>query len=79
MELLREADFYGLRTLYGFIGGPTVQAAMMTGGGTGAWLRSLWDDLARAEAADFSVNSHSHRGAGEGLRGAQARGLGPRV
>lgn len=61
LELLREADFYGLKSLYGFIGGPTVQAAMMTGGGTGAWLRSLWNDLAKAEAADFSVNSHSHR------------------
>ncbi|CAJ1346347.1 unnamed protein product [Effrenium voratum] len=61
LELLREADFYGLKALYSFIGGPTVQAAMMTGGGTGPWLRSLWNELAKAEAADFSVNSHSHR------------------
>ena len=26
---LCQADFYGLKSLYGFIGGPTVQAAMM--------------------------------------------------
>ncbi|CAE7468480.1 kctd6 [Symbiodinium sp. CCMP2592] len=61
LELLREADFYGLKALYSFIGGPTVQAAMMTGGGTGLWLRGLCHDLAKAEAADFSVNSRSHR------------------
>ena len=28
-QLLCQADFYGLKSLYGFIGGPTVQAAMM--------------------------------------------------
>eukprot|EP00933_Yihiella_yeosuensis_P083852 TRINITY_DN98140_c0_g1_i1.p1 TRINITY_DN98140_c0_g1~~TRINITY_DN98140_c0_g1_i1.p1 ORF type:complete len:230 (-),score=26.12 TRINITY_DN98140_c0_g1_i1:97-786(-) len=61
IELLREADFYGLKSLYSLIGGPAVQAAMISGGGAGPWLHSLTYELARAEAADFSVNTHSHR------------------
>lgn len=61
LELLRELDFYGLTALYTAVGGPTVAAARMTGGGGGQWLRSVMSDLAQAEAADFSVNTHSHR------------------
>mmetsp|Transcript_11858 Transcript_11858/g.22967 ORF Transcript_11858/g.22967 Transcript_11858/m.22967 type:complete len:229 (+) Transcript_11858:108-794(+) len=61
LELLRELDFYGLTTLYTLVGGPTVAAAKMTGGGGGPWLRSVMSDLAQAEAADFNVNTHSHR------------------
>mmetsp|Transcript_40188 Transcript_40188/g.92376 ORF Transcript_40188/g.92376 Transcript_40188/m.92376 type:complete len:269 (+) Transcript_40188:58-864(+) len=61
LELLREVDFYGLKSLYTIIGGPTVAAAQMSGGGDGAWLHNLMYDLARAEAADFSSHTHRHR------------------
>mmetsp|Transcript_23387 Transcript_23387/g.79227 ORF Transcript_23387/g.79227 Transcript_23387/m.79227 type:complete len:270 (-) Transcript_23387:168-977(-) len=61
IELLKDIDFYGLRSLYSIVGGPTVAAAAMSGGGGGPWLQSLTYDLARAEAADFSVHTHSHR------------------
>jgi len=61
LELLREIDFYGLRMLYQIVGGPTVAAAQMSGGGGGLWLHGLIYDLAVAEAADFSANTHSHR------------------
>lgn len=61
IELLREVDFYSLRSLYTIIGGPTVAAAQTMGGGRGPWLHSLTYELARAEAADFSASTHSHR------------------
>mmetsp|Transcript_5591 Transcript_5591/g.7164 ORF Transcript_5591/g.7164 Transcript_5591/m.7164 type:complete len:256 (-) Transcript_5591:91-858(-) len=61
LELLRELDFYGLTALYATIGGPTVAAARQSGGGDGPWLHTLMADLARAEASDFSVSTHSHR------------------
>lgn len=61
LELLREVDFYGLRALYCLIGGPTVAAAGLSGGGDGQWLQALTTDIARAEAADFSACTHSHR------------------
>lgn len=61
LELLREIDFYTLKTLYSIVGGPTVAAAMMAGGGGGPWLQGLIYDLARAEASDFSAHTHSHR------------------
>jgi BTB/POZ domain-containing adapter for CUL3-mediated RhoA degradation protein len=50
IELLKEIDYYGLRSLYSIVGGPTVAAAAMSGGGGGPWLQSLTYDLARAEA-----------------------------
>merc|ERR1719401_2739647 len=44
IELLREIDFYGINTLYSIIGGPTVAAAKLSGGGGGPWLHGLiWD------------------------------------
>jgi len=61
IELLKEVDFYGLRSLYFIVGGPTVAAAQQSGGGGGTWLHGLIYDLARAEAADFSASTHSHR------------------
>lgn len=61
LELLKEADFYQLGHLYQTVGGPTVAVAQQTGGGGGAWLHGLMRDLARAEASDFSANTHSHR------------------
>eukprot|EP00929_Paragymnodinium_shiwhaense_P117166 TRINITY_DN8743_c0_g1_i3.p1 TRINITY_DN8743_c0_g1~~TRINITY_DN8743_c0_g1_i3.p1 ORF type:complete len:263 (+),score=31.59 TRINITY_DN8743_c0_g1_i3:132-920(+) len=61
IELLREVDYFSLKTLYQIIGGPTVVAAQMSGGGGGQWLHKLIQDLARAEAADFSASTHSHR------------------
>eukprot|EP00928_Gymnodinium_smaydae_P042756 TRINITY_DN28758_c0_g1_i1.p1 TRINITY_DN28758_c0_g1~~TRINITY_DN28758_c0_g1_i1.p1 ORF type:complete len:277 (+),score=54.69 TRINITY_DN28758_c0_g1_i1:82-912(+) len=61
IELLREIDFYGMRTLYQVVGGPTVASAQLTGGGNGAWLHGLIADLARSEAAEFSACTHSHR------------------
>jgi len=61
VELLREIDFYGLRTFYSIVGGPMVAAAQMSGGGGGAWLQALTYELARAEAADFSASTHGHR------------------
>lgn len=61
IELLREVDFYGIKPLYSIIGGPTVAAAQMPGGGGGDWLQALALDIAQAEAADFSASTHSHR------------------
>lgn len=61
LELLRELDFYGLMSLYNIVGGPTVAAARLSGGGGGPWLQGFVHELARAEAADFSASTHSHR------------------
>ncbi|CAK0818931.1 unnamed protein product, partial [Prorocentrum cordatum] len=61
LELLRELDFYGLAALYTIVGGPTVAAARMSGGGDGLWLQNLTYELACAEASDFSASTHSHR------------------
>lgn len=61
IELLREVDFYSIKPLYSIIGGPTVAAAQMSGGGGGEWLHALALDIAQAEAADFSASTHSHR------------------
>jgi len=61
LELLREADFYGIRSLYAVVGGPTVSTAQFSGGGGGPWLHSLTYELAYAEAADFTASTHSHR------------------
>jgi len=59
LELLREVDFYNLRGLYSIVAGPT--AAAHASGGAGPWLHSLIQDLAKAEAADFSTSTHGHR------------------
>lgn len=61
IELLREVDFYNIKPLYSLIGGPTVAAAQMSGGGGGEWLQALAFDIAQAEAADFSTGTHSQR------------------
>eukprot|EP00929_Paragymnodinium_shiwhaense_P117165 TRINITY_DN8743_c0_g1_i1.p1 TRINITY_DN8743_c0_g1~~TRINITY_DN8743_c0_g1_i1.p1 ORF type:complete len:283 (+),score=13.27 TRINITY_DN8743_c0_g1_i1:132-980(+) len=44
IELLREVDYFSLKTLYQIIGGPTVVAAQMSGGGGGQWLHKLIQD-----------------------------------
>jgi len=61
IELLREVDFFSIKPLYSILGGPTVAAAQMSGGGGGEWLQALVLDIAQAEAADFSASTHSHR------------------
>jgi len=61
LELLREVDFYALKSLYSVIGGPTVAAVQRSGASAGPWLAGLIQDLAKAEAADFSSSTHTHR------------------
>jgi hypothetical protein len=61
IEILREVDYFGIKPLYSILGGPTVAAAQMSGGGGGEWLQALALDIAQAEAADFNASTHSHR------------------
>eukprot|EP00747_Dinoflagellata_sp_TGD_P071756 gnl/TRDRNA2_/TRDRNA2_157183_c2_seq1.p1 gnl/TRDRNA2_/TRDRNA2_157183_c2~~gnl/TRDRNA2_/TRDRNA2_157183_c2_seq1.p1 ORF type:complete len:326 (-),score=30.70 gnl/TRDRNA2_/TRDRNA2_157183_c2_seq1:115-1092(-) len=61
VELLREADFYGLRSLFHILAGPLLSVCNASGGGPGAFLQSLTYDLARAEAIDFTTIPRSHR------------------